>query len=205
MLMQAFTAALRILFFRAGPQDFPYAETPSLARGCLAAAVIANTLLFGMAYAPAAALTASLVIAATLTLFTRMTLRLRKLENRLAQTTNALLAVGALLALLMLYPVSALVPMMKAFVAQVQQHPELADDPQRLQGLLTDNPSMPWPAAASLLLDMLVLWLFTASANIFRQALDVGFAIGGLLALLCAFNILLVLAFVAPLLAALGS
>ena len=33
MLTQAFSATLKILLFRAGPQDFPYTEDPRLTRG----------------------------------------------------------------------------------------------------------------------------------------------------------------------------
>ena len=192
MPMQAFKTTLRILLFRAGPEDFPYSEKPGLTRACIAIAILANALLFGLSTPRLLALSAGAVTIGGVALFTRMTLRLRKLDNRYAQTLNALLACGSVLILLMRLPAAEMMPQMKAFVLQAQQNPDLADHPESWPAL---------PAGAALLLDVLAIWFVAVTVHIFRRATATGFFAGGLIGLLCIFNVTLFLIFTTPLLA----
>ncbi len=192
MLKQALTATLSILLFRAGPQDFPYSEDRGLTRACVAVAVLANALLFGLSAPPLVALAAGIVVVGGLAMFVRMTLRLRKLDSRYAQTLNALLATGSVLILLMRLPIAEVMPQINAFVNQVQQNPELADQPGNWPVL---------PTGPALLVDVLAFWLLAVTAHILRHAGNFGLASGAMIGLLCVFNVMLFLVFAAPLLA----
>ena len=195
MLTQAFSATLKILLFRAGPQDFPYTEDPRLTRGCFAAAIAAGTLFFTLSMPLLQALLASIIAVAVLGMFTRMVLRLRGLDNRLPQTLNTLLALGTLLLVLLRLPVSVLMPDMLAYVAQVNQDPSLLDKPDRIPQ---------FPLLPSLLADLLSIWFVAVTAHVFRQAANLGFAGSAFVALLCQFNIAMMLMFTAPLVALVG-
>lgn len=195
MLTQAFSATLKILMFRAGPQDFPYTEDPRLTRGCFAAAIAAGTLFFTLSMALLPALLASVIAVAVLGMFTRMLLRLRGLDSRLPQTLNSLLALGALLLVLLRLPVSVLMPDMLAYVAQVNQDPSLLDRPDRVPQ---------FPVLPALLADLISIWFIAVTAHVFRQAANLGFFGSAMVALLCQLNIALMLMFTAPLVALVG-
>lgn len=192
MPMQAFRAALNILLFRAGPQDFPYSEDPTLGRACIALGVLASALFFGLSMPPLAALAAGAVAVAGVAMFTRVLLRVRRLENRHAQTLHSLLTVGAILLLVMRLPASELMPAMRAYLELVQQNPDLANQPD----------GMPkFDAAPALLVDFLSLWFVAVSGHVFRHAANLGFLGGALVALLCLFNVMMLLVFMAPVIA----
>jgi hypothetical protein len=159
-------------------------------------AVLASGLLFGASAPPLPAFVAGVFSTAALALFTRMLLRLRRLDNRYAQTLGALLCCGSLLMLVMRLPVTEMIPPMNAFLDRAQKEPAFADDP-------ANWPAM--PAGASLMLDFLMLWLFAVTAHIYRRATGTGFLLSGGLAALAMMNVLLFLLFTAPLLALLAS
>lgn len=192
MPMQALQTTLAILLFRAGPQDFPYSEQPQLMWTCQGVAVAACALFFGLSMPPVAALVAAVIAVAGLSMFTRVLLRIRKFDNRYAQTLNALLAVGSVLLVALTLPMSQLMPQMKTYLELVQQNPELANDPASLPKL---------PAGPVLIMDVLAIWFFAVTAHIFRQAAEVGFFGGAMIALLCQFNLMMFLLFTAPLIA----
>jgi len=176
MLTQAFWTSLRILVFRAGPEDFPYDPGPTLGRVCLLAALAAFAALFGLMIPPFAAVAFAALTILALWLVSRSVLRMRGLENRLQQTFNALLLTNAVLTLLMLPPFARIAPLFLDFYQQLRQHPELANQPQ----------NWPQPAAGpSFVFDLLGLWQFVVCARIFGHGASVG-PLGGLgLMLLC--------------------
>lgn len=187
MLTRAFWTSLRILFFRASPEDFPYDQGQSLSRAALLLALLAFTALFALTLPLGAALASSAVAILSLWLVTRLTLRLRKLENRMQQTFNALLFTNALLTLLMVPPFARLAPAFLELFAQLKQHPELANQREH------------WPQpplGASLLVDLLGLWQLVVCARIFGNGAGIG-SVGGvaltLLSMLAMF-VLLILA-----------
>lgn len=195
MPMQAFRATLNILLFRAGPQDFPYTQDPALSRACIALAVLASALFFGLSLPPLAALATGAIAVAGVALFTRVLLRLRRLENRYAQTLNALLAVGAVLLFVMRLPASELMPQMQAYIAQVQQNPDLANQPDSIPK---------FPAGPALFADLLSIWFVAVSGHVFRHAANLGFVGGALIALLCMFNVMMLLVFMTPVIVLFG-
>ena len=195
MPMQAFTATLNILLFRGGPQDFPYSTDPQLSRACIAVAIVASGLFFGLSTPPFAALLAGAIAVGGVALFTRVLLRVRHLENRQTQTLNALLAAGSVLLLLMCLPASILMPMMQTYVAQVQQNPELANQPDAIPK---------FPVGPALAAEVLSIWFIAVSAHVFRHAANLGFFSGAMIALLCMFNIMMLLVFTTPLIALFG-
>jgi len=192
MLTQALTSAVRILLFRAGPQDFPFSDDPRLPRFCVAAALAADFALYALGAPPLPALIAALAVVATLAFYTRMLLRLRQLDNRAPQTVNALLLSGALLTTLMLYPMSTLQPMTQAIMHLVETNPELANDTAKLQALVAKTQQENGGTAMSAVLLMLVVWQFAVMSHIFRNALQIGLFGGIAVTLLCAFNLMVV-------------
>jgi hypothetical protein len=164
MLNQAASVAIRLLLFRAGPQDFPYSA--ALTRVVVPLALLAAFLQYRLTLAPAPALVHAVANVAVLAAFTHLVLHMRNMANRTQQTLNSLYAIGTALTLLMLAPLSALAPHM----IRIAANPELA----RTEPLPT------WPAFAVIAVS---LWHFLASASIYRHALDTRFGIGALVAL----------------------
>src|SRR5579884_2293309 len=195
MLNQALIVTLRILAFRAGPQDFPYAQQPSLTYGCVAFAVLANAVVARLVAPWSAALALGVVVVAALWLYTRFALRLRGFENRLQQTCNGLLTTSSVLTLALWPPASRLVPAMQQMLEQLSKNPELMEHPERLP---------PMNGSLVLLIYAILFWQFAVTVNIFRHATDTRPLGGVLIALLCVFNVLMFELVASPLIQWLG-
>jgi hypothetical protein len=175
MFAQALKLTLRILLFRAGPQDFPYSTGMGLTYACLALALLANTATAATAVSLPGALVTALVVVASIAAVVRGTLGARKLQNRFQQTFNSLLTTNALLTALMLPPFAQLAPAMKTFLEAMAANPDLANHPEQWPAI---------PSGAALLVDLIGLWQIAVCAHIFRHAAEVKLFGGVLLSLL---------------------
>jgi hypothetical protein len=195
MLTQAFWTSLRILAFRAGPEDMPYDAGRQLGAVCIAFALLVNVAMASLLIQIselklAAPLLAEVLIAvatvAALGLFTRLLLRARQLDNRFQQTFHALLLTSSLLTLLLLLPMHQLQPLMPQLIAyfnKLEQHPELAGDPSAM-------PVLPgWATPMSLLMTWLFVWQFVVTVFIYRRAANTRTPGGILIALLCVLTV----------------
>lgn len=167
MFNQAASAALRILLFRAGPQDFPYA--PSLTRVVVPLTALVWFLQYRLTLPPLSAVVHTGAALAALAGFTYSLLQMRGLLNRMRQTFDSLLLTDCALTLLLLPPLSALAPIMK----RIAENPDLA----RTEVL---------PALPSFAVMGVSLWNFMVTAHIYRNALNTGLGVGSLVALLAA-------------------
>lgn len=165
MLTQAAHAAIRILLFRAGPQDFPYSA--ALTRAIVPLAVLMAFAQNRLTLETGQALVHALASVAVVALFTRRLLQWRKFPNRLQQTLNSLYLTGAVVSLLLLAPLSELAP----HILRLAQDPALAR-------------TEPLPAGPAFAVMLLTLWQFAVSANVYRHSLDAPPAAGVLAALL---------------------
>ena len=181
MLNQAVNATLRMLLFRAGPQDFPHA--PALVPWLPAAATAAYYLLFTVALPSGVSFLLSALSVAALAFVTHSLLSARRVANRFQQTFHALLATGIPLTLASIPPMHALAPALQ----QLAQNPQLLEQP----GAVQVSPF------ASLALNLLNFWNLAVYAHIFRHAADTRILTGVLIAvfaLLCAFLLAVVAA-----------
>lgn len=200
MLSEAFQATLKILLFRAGPADFPYREDASLSRGCIVLGIVATAAVLGQMLPLAMALASGVVATAGLSMFVRTALRLRGLESRYVQTRNSLLATGSVLLLLMSLPMAAIMPGMSAFLESLRAAQETATAGGAAPTIDPEQMAANLPGGASLLLDLLTIWFLAVTSHVLRQASNLGYFGAGLLALLCVFNVVLLVAFSGPLL-----
>ncbi len=168
MLTEVAWRTLQILFFRAGPQDFPY--DARLARALPLVAVAGNFLVLAVVLDPALSLVLAVTMVGFLALYTRAVLRARNLLNRFQQTFDALILTDLALKLVMLPAFYLLAPKL----AEVAQHPELLNDPEKLA----------LPPGPVLFANLITYWSFAVSANIYRHAASVGILLGLLLAFL---------------------
>lgn len=175
MLQQLASATLRILTFRAGPQDFPYERT--LVLWLPAAAIATYFVLFRTILPTGAALILASVSVAALSFVTHSLLAARRVANRFQQTFHALLATSIVLTLASVPPMNVLAPMLR----QVAQNPELLQQP----GFAETSP------VASLLVNVLNLWNFLVYAHILRHATEARVWTGVLVALFVVFSVLL--------------
>ena len=106
MLNQLIAVTLRLLLFRAGPQDIPYA--PALALWMPAAAIATYFILFRTVLPTGAALVLASVSVAALSFVTHSLLSARRVANRFQQTYHALLATSIVLTLASVPPMVAL-------------------------------------------------------------------------------------------------
>lgn len=181
MFRALLATTLRILVFRAGPQDMPY--HPRLAQAVAPLAVISNALLLVQLAPMWLALLVSVSAVLGVVFATELILRARDRLNRSQQTLTALLATATVLNLLMLLPVMQVAPHLRS----VLDSPKLMSTPQALA----------LPVGPSLAIDAINLWNLVVSAQIFRHAADVRPFGGFGLALLCAATVLLLVFFVA--------
>ena len=181
MLNQAATVTLRILLFRAGPEDFPHA--PQLAVWLPAAATAAYVALFLVVLPPGISVLLSVLSVGALALVTHSLLNARHLASRFQQTYHALLATGIVLTLASIPPMAVLAPGLQ----QIAANPELLKQPDAVQV----------SPLASLLLNALNLWNLAVYAHIFRRAADTRMFIGVLIALFVVFSVLLLSMFAA--------
>lgn len=203
MLSSVLAATVRLLLFRAGPQDFPFSQTPALTRSCVAFGALAAALpQLSAAPAPAALLFGAMLVL-SLFVFVRLMLRLRKLENRFQQTFNALLcAIGALW-LLALPAWAAVLPAVGEAQRKLIADPAIADSPARLAELQAAMQAAIPPQAAFLLF-VVCVWQFAVTGRVLGQATDSGTFGGVGLALLCLLNLFAFMVVAEPLLRAFG-
>ncbi len=175
MLQQAATVALRILLFRAGPQDFPHA--PQLVALLPALAAAAYFAVFAILLPPGVSAVIALASVGALALVTHSLLSARSLSARFQQTFHALLATGLVLTLASIPAMSALAPALK----QIAADPELLKQPGAVQT----------STAASLVLNALNVWNLAVYAHIYRHATGTRLWTGALIALFVAFSVLL--------------
>ena len=148
MLTQVARATLRILLFRAGPQDFPF--DPGLTRVLVPLAILVNFLLASITLPPVLAIVAAIVTVFALSFSTRTMLRLRQVENRYDQTFHALLATSSVISALVILPTAKLKPQ----ILQIAQNPELVNNPETML-----PPGLVLSLLLELLLDLPVLVL----------------------------------------------
>jgi hypothetical protein len=165
MPTQAFAAALRILLFRAGPQDFPYSET--LARTIVPLAALMLFLQYRLTLPLVQAAVQAFASLGVLAAFSYVVLQRRGLLNRLRQTLDSLFLTDAVLILLLLPPLSAIAPQM----IRLADNPDLA----RTESL---------PPLAALAVMAVSMWNFLVTAHIYRNALGTHFGAGALTSLL---------------------
>jgi hypothetical protein len=170
MLSQALNATFRILLFRAGPQDFPFAQ--GLMPLCIALAAGANALMLAQVLPVPMAIAMALAMVAAMALVTRSVLRARNLLNRYQQTFNALLATTAVLTLALL---PAFVQMAPA-VMQIAKNPQLLETPDAVKV----------PAFGVFWMNLLNIWNFAVTAHIFRHAAGVQMWVGLFIAFVAA-------------------
>ena len=164
---QIAATALRILLFRAGPQDFPYSET--LSRAIVPLTALVWFLQYRLTLPLVQALVQAMASLAVLASFSYVVLQKRGLLNRLRQTLDSLFLTDAALTVVLLPPLSVLAPHM----LRIADNPELAK-------------TEPLPALPALAVIALSLWNFLVSAHIYRHALNTGFGMGSLAALMAA-------------------
>ncbi len=174
MYAQVFAATLRILGFRAGPQDFPF--DPKLTVPLIAVTVLANALLFVQVLPFPTAVVMALAMVGGTALVTRSVLRARGLAERFNQTFNALLATSALVMLIMVPLFAQVAPILREVAAK----PELLEEPEALR----------MPQGITFLMNLLNFWNFAVTAYIFRHAANVQMWVGVLIALIVAFIVL---------------
>jgi len=181
MLPQAFWTSLRILVFRAGPEDLPYDASHRLTMLCVAFAVLVNSALAALELPLLPALLLGGVAVAAMGFFTRVALRARQFDNRFQQTFNALLVTSSLLSLAVLLPLRQLTPAMEDLAKKLQANPDLLNDPANVP-LLPGGPVM--------LAMLLLIWQFAVTAFIYRRAVNTRTAGGIFIALLCVLTIM---------------
>ena len=157
MFAQVISTTLRILFFRAGPQDFPFAQ--GLTQICVVSAAIANALVFAQVLPVPMSVAMAMAMVGAMALVTHSVLKSRKLENRFQQTFNALLTTTTVLTLALLSPFAQIAP----------QIIELAKNPE----LLTKPDAVHIPAFAVFFMNLVNFWNFAVTAHIFRHAAGV--------------------------------
>lgn len=157
-----------MLFFRAGPQDFPHDGRLALLVPLLA--IAGNILFLSAVLPPAVSAVIGVTMVLLLGLFTRAVLRARKFLPRFQQTFNSLLVTDLALKLAMLPAFHQLAPRL----AEIAQHPELLNDPDKLA----------LPGGAVLIANLVSYWSLAVSTNIYRQAAEVNVFLGLLLTIL---------------------
>lgn len=162
MFVQVINATLRILFFRAGPQDFPFA--PGLTQACVALAAVANALVFSQVLPLPMSVAMAAAMVAAVALVTHSVLKARKFSNRFQQTFNALLATTSVLTLALLPPFVQVAPQ----IIELAKHPELLGNPDAVH----------LSAVALFFMNLVNFWNFAVTAHIFRHAAGVNLWIG---------------------------
>ncbi|ULQ47083.1 hypothetical protein JN531_002075 [Flagellatimonas centrodinii] len=163
MFAQALSVTLKVLLFRAGPQDFPF--LPQWTRTVCVLGATPVFFVYALALAPTLALIMATATVVGMALATRGILRVRKVEDRFTQTFQTLLCANAVLTALMAIPFAQVAPILL----------ELAADPELATGAMA-APDL--PGGPVLLMNLLNVWNFVVSAHIFRHATNSGFGAG---------------------------
>lgn len=169
MLNQTLSATLRILFFQAGPQDFPY--DARVARWLIPAAIAASTCYSMLLYSFAGSLILSVVGVMTLAVTTLAILRVRHLESRFQQTFHSLLATDALLNLIVIPSMSQMLPAINAMIAAAS---DTSDGTQVASQQLIEQP----PPLATLVTMVVLIWSAAVSVKIYREAAELRMPFG---------------------------
>lgn len=186
MLANAAWRTLQILFFRAGPQDFPY--SPQLTRATALICMLMTTVLLQLFVPLAIALTVSVSSIAVLASLSQTLLNLRKLPNRFDQTFGALTSAGIAFCILML-------PIM---IQTAPSFLKIINDPALLERVRAgDSDQFQLPVAIALGWDIVFFWSVAVFANIFRQAADFSVAAGVLTVMVLVFMQMIVSSFTA--------
>jgi hypothetical protein len=170
MFLQALNVALRILLFRAGPQDLPY--SPQLTQVIAPLTVAANYLVFAQVLPALMSLAMAAAAVGGLALVVRGLLKARNLENRYLQAIHALWLCSAILTAALAIPFTEFAPVL----LEMAQKPELLEDPGALQV----------PQGAALLMNLLNIWNFAVTVYILRSAADAGIGLSLLFAVFAA-------------------
>lgn len=177
MLLQSVLAAtLKLMLFRAGPQDFPY--DPRLTGWLVPGATLINYLVLSLAMPPVLSAATAIAVVMALSFGTRVYLRARGLDGRFMQTFHSLLMVSSVMTLALLLPFSEVAPELQRLAAS-------------RPGPTEPMPQLEVPAWAALSMNALNIWNFAVNAHIFRHAGNTGLAGGLLVALLVALGMLM--------------
>ena len=175
MLSNVIQVTVRILFFRAGPQDFPFAQ--GLTTSCVAVAIAANALVFSQVLPLSMAMAMSAAMVAAVALVAHTVLKARHFSIRFQQTFNALLVTTAALTLALLPFFMQLAPQ----ILEISKNPELLNHPD----------AVAIPMTAVFFINLLNFWNFAVTGHIFRHAagvsLWVGLVIAGLASIVVLF------------------
>lgn len=202
MLAELLKVAFRILLFRAGPEDFPYAEDGRWDRLAAGIGIGSTTVLFGLTQPLPLALLEGIVATAVVGVYARLVLRLRGLEARHAQTRNALLTCGGLLLAAMAVPLAAILPHVTAYLdalVEAQRVAATGAEPTLPPvTTLTDAPMI-----HRTLLDVLGLWFIAVQTRILGRATGVPGLFALFMALLMIGNVIVAMVLVGNFLASL--
>jgi hypothetical protein len=204
MFNAVLSATFRLLTFRAGPQDFPFSPTSGLTRTCVVFAIVAIALPELAVASPFAAVAFGGVLVLSLFIFTRVLLRMKKLENRFQQAFNALLCSIGALWLLALPAWAAVLPTINAMQEKLIADPTLSQSPERLAALQAEMQAAIPPGAAFMIF-IIGIWQFAVTARVLGQSTDTNQFIAAGLAVLCLFNMFAFMLFAEPLLQFLGA
>ncbi len=167
MVANAAWRTLQILFFQAGPQDFPY--SPPLSRALALMCVVATALLLQILVPVPVAIAVAIVAVAVVASVSQTLLNLRKLPNRFDQTFGALMGAGIAFCLITL-PIA------------LQSAPEflkVMNDPALLERARSGAaPEIQVPMGVAIGWDLVFFWSIAVFANVFRQAGDFSAAAG---------------------------
>ncbi len=161
MLTQVASVTLRLLFFRAGPEDFPYSGDQRLSAACIALAVIASATMMALLVPLPLALFGAVVNVGFLALLTRTTLAARKLGARFQQTFNSLVITNGLLTLAMVPFMAQIAPAWFTLKKQAEQNPDLLNHPELWPQI---------PVVADTLLTLFGIWQLALMGFIFSRA-----------------------------------
>jgi hypothetical protein len=188
MLTTVASVTLRVLLFRAGPQDLPYA--PALSRVLIPLALLVNYWVASLTLPPGMAVVSSLMAVLGLSAATRGLLRVRNVENRYTQSFHALLLTSAVMALAFIVPMQQLLP----DILKMAQNPQLAQASPATLNL---------PAGPVLMFDALLIWNFAVTVNIYRQAANLKLSAAILITMLISMSLLMFVGFATSLISAL--
>jgi hypothetical protein len=164
MLTKAMLITLRILVFRAGPEDFPYDQSPRLSLACMGFALVATAAFLSLRGSLPLAVLGAVLNIGMLALAMRATLAARKLQNRFQQAFNALLTTTSVLTLLTLPFFAQLLPVAQELAAKLAKNPDLAQQPDQLA------PMVSGVAGSFMAFLLLGLWQLAVIGYVFYKA-----------------------------------
>jgi hypothetical protein len=164
MLTKALLITLRILFFRAGPEDFPYDQTPRLSLACMGFALVATAAFLSLRASLPVALLSSALNIGMLALAMRGALAARKLQNRFQQAFNALLTTTSVLTLVTLPFFARLLPVALELNEKLAKNPDLAQQPDQFAPMISGV------AGSFMAFLLLGLWQLAVIGYVFYKA-----------------------------------